>query len=1662
MMAVFPCPLWRWFVTTLVVLLVQSGQYPACANPNTTTATVAQGTSAFSTSGSHLTITTSANALINWQSFNIAAGETTTFVQPSSSSVVWNQINDSNPSQILGNLNANGYVVLQNQSGFYIGGQASISTHGLLMTTAQLQSPNVFGSGAWQFNAPPPTAQIINYGQINIAGGGSVFLIASDIENKNDPILGTGTISAPGGNIGLYAGQQVLISSSPDGRGLSTHVTLPQGSVDNEGKLIADAGSIAMQAKTVNQGGLLQANSVQNVNGTIELLANDSVTLGAGSVVSAQGDITGISSGGTVSIQSGNTFSDQAGSIINVAGGAHGGGGGQIVISAPQMSTPLSTLTGQATAGYANGSLTLGADNILVNSDGSPSANTLVLKDGSVSGWSTAFSQISLDAAYDLTMSVGTKITCDAGRINLNAATVDLSGTLQANSINQANGVIEVNASDSLTLESSSDIEAHGDNSSASASPGGFVVLHAGNTFADNAGSQINVAGGTGLAGGQAGIVEIFGNNIVDASSIKSTIGNNYAVLINTYDLTLSGNPTDTSTASPNLNVNDLAAYTQIDLHALNNIDLNSIFIPDPGDPSQTIPAPWSLADSTTPAKLSLQAGNNLILDDQSGILAGHNWSLNLMAGSALPAGTQPASGNDGIYLYGDAYIQTLNGNINLWAANEVQVGGGDIGGITTSGGGNITVTAQYGDVNTGNNINGYDFGLVNAPYYAVDYYLGGISTAAGGNVSIAAGGNVISFLPIQTGNPNDYVNARNDAGSGAFGPQPGNVTITAGGNVYGHYVVANGAGSISAGGDIGAPTSTLLNNPSEGFALSLVKGNWNIYAPFGSIYVQDVRNPNGVFGEYPGSSANNYTGYHVFDYDPSASLLLEAGDTVEITGFEAPHFPPSNLAASIPILFPPGLDVIAGSGGFILDTSVILFPSPNQNLNIVTENGGNFGIPNSPNNIDAYTTTPVMLEMSDSSARRWVGNSSFQPADQPDSPAELLNLNPVTLSISGNMNAVNLYTTKVTDIAVGGDMINSGFVGMNLHASDVTSIKVQGQIFYSPVYTFASLNAPITSANPLQPNFWDSIFYSALNPSLISQLATLQANDPNVIGSGGLFFYLKNNNYLLFPDGDLNSKFTLGANPGFVYDAATLQLGFAGKLSALTAQQLATLQGGTVTVLVTDANGNPLFDASGHLQTTTYNFSANFCTASTLNTLYNESLISTAAGASGLGLQIGGPGALVVHAGSINLGNSQGIGSVGFGNGGLTAGGFDYSSLKSLLPVAAEGGASVSVSVDGILSMATSGIFSRDGGDVTVNAGGQIDLSQGTFVFPTYDCYGIWTSGHSDVSVTANGNINIGSSRIATFNGGNVFIESENGDVNAGTGVNLALAVYGFIDNPVTGTPSFAIFGDVSANPSPANPAFYGSGVLAEYPIPRFQSSGGKKQPGNITILTPNGNITSSLGGISQFAVNQTVSGNPLVTMIAGTDGVDYIKNQQGMEWNGKFYLPGTLLGLMVGGNFKPEDNIALGQGGVVGGIVNISAGNVQGLIIAHQDVNIKTTESFNGTVLSSGSANFSGGGSVSGTVVGIGGINVTGGGAVTATLLSQNVSVGADPSQSTLGKSATATATSTSAAGESNGENKQLASTNTNDDEDKKQKIKPSLSRHLKRVTVILPRAI
>jgi len=468
--------------------------------------TVQSGTATAVAKGNQLNVTASHNAFLNWQSFNIGAGQTTTFIQPSAASVVWNRINDANPSQIYGNLTANGVVVLMNQSGFYFGPNSFVSAAGLVVTTAPV-APMESGSGLfWQFNGAPPMASIVNYGQLNVGQGGSAFLIANRVENH-------GTVSAPQGSIGLIAGQEVLLSERPDGRGLSAAVRLPAASVDNTGRLVADAGIVALNAQVVNQNGLVQANSIRERSGIIELVASEAVNLGENSLLSAKGDAAAISDGGRIEVKSAATFTDAKSSQINVAGGGQGGNGGFVEISAPLMASIQSQIDGRASAGGTGGRLLIDPQDIVIGNSGSgsagagtvgsadpPAVGTLNLD---VNSAFIGFSQIDLQATRNITVASGT-----------------LWDLVASTGINSPGSLLKLEAGNNITVSSGASIVA-GD--------GWSVTLQAGRNFllADTVTPGVGTISfaGNGSLETQGGNINLLaGNNITVASGHVRTV----------------------------------------------------------------------------------------------------------------------------------------------------------------------------------------------------------------------------------------------------------------------------------------------------------------------------------------------------------------------------------------------------------------------------------------------------------------------------------------------------------------------------------------------------------------------------------------------------------------------------------------------------------------------------------------------------------------------------------------------------------------------------------------------------------------------------------------------------------------------------------------------------------------------------------------------------------------------------------------------------------------------------------------------------------------------------------------------------------------------------------------------------------------------------------
>lgn len=272
----------------------------------------------------------SSKAIVQWNKFNIGSAETVNIMQPGSNSILLNRVLDSDPSKILGNLNANGHVWIMNPGGVLFGENANVNVGGLIATTANIDNDD-FLSGNYKFDqAGLAGGTIINKGTIN---AGVVGLFASHVSNE-------GTIRANFGKVVMASTETFTVDFYGDGMLNIALDDLDEDTaqsdsykVSNAGHVIADAGQIEM---TVAQGnavverlveqkwtGTLQANSVgMNKEGKIVLGGEDTTTLVGGNI-SAQGLNAG-EKGGTVKIL-GDQVAVLNGATVD-ASGAEGGG----------------------------------------------------------------------------------------------------------------------------------------------------------------------------------------------------------------------------------------------------------------------------------------------------------------------------------------------------------------------------------------------------------------------------------------------------------------------------------------------------------------------------------------------------------------------------------------------------------------------------------------------------------------------------------------------------------------------------------------------------------------------------------------------------------------------------------------------------------------------------------------------------------------------------------------------------------------------------------------------------------------------------------------------------------------------------------------------------------------------------------------------------------------------------------------------------------------------------------------------------------------------------------------------------------------------------------------------------------------------------------------
>jgi len=201
-------------------------------------ANIAGGQVAIATAGNTLDVTAATSrAIVDWNSFNVGAGNIANFNLPDANSAILNRVTSANmPSTLAGSINSNGNVYLVNPSGIIVSSTGMINTNGFTASTFDIANDQFMAGGALTFIGNNSNASIINNGKINTGTGGA-HLIANEIANH-------GQITSTGGNITLSGGGTVTLNNGvtyiqPTLETLSNGISPTAGLIQNTGLIRA-------------------------------------------------------------------------------------------------------------------------------------------------------------------------------------------------------------------------------------------------------------------------------------------------------------------------------------------------------------------------------------------------------------------------------------------------------------------------------------------------------------------------------------------------------------------------------------------------------------------------------------------------------------------------------------------------------------------------------------------------------------------------------------------------------------------------------------------------------------------------------------------------------------------------------------------------------------------------------------------------------------------------------------------------------------------------------------------------------------------------------------------------------------------------------------------------------------------------------------------------------------------------------------------------------------------------------------------------------------------------------------------------------------------------------------------------------------------------------
>lgn len=341
----------RFVVLAPVAIIVSAGL--ALAGP--TGGVITGGSGGIETSGSATNITqTSPRLDINWNTFSTGVGESINFTQPTAAALALNRVIGGVPSELRGALNANGRVVILNDSGITFFGSSRVNVGALLATTAA----NVSETGTAMSFSGANYGAVLNHGSIHVSDGGFAVLAAPYVANTGLIQANLGTIELASTNgftvdfrgdglIGFTVTRSTLDGMTEAGKALG---------VDNSGTLTAGSGSIGLTASAassivesvVNLDGVVDASSfgVGSDGGTVLVTSVGDINIGG--VARADGGADG--NGGSFMSWADRANVFEPGAVITARGGEASGDGGFIEVSGSKV-----TVRGIADASAGNG-----------------------------------------------------------------------------------------------------------------------------------------------------------------------------------------------------------------------------------------------------------------------------------------------------------------------------------------------------------------------------------------------------------------------------------------------------------------------------------------------------------------------------------------------------------------------------------------------------------------------------------------------------------------------------------------------------------------------------------------------------------------------------------------------------------------------------------------------------------------------------------------------------------------------------------------------------------------------------------------------------------------------------------------------------------------------------------------------------------------------------------------------------------------------------------------------------------------------------------------------------------------------------------------------------------------------------------------------------------